>query len=710
MESIAQREALHVLVIEDSPGDIRLIEQMLANDWPHHYALQQASRLTTGLAALASESFDVILLDLSLPDSRGLDTFVAVQQKVPQLPIIVLTGYDDETLALQALERGAQDYLIKGEVNSALLSRALRYAMGRKQAENDLRESEARYRKLVEQAGDAIFLVDERGRIVNVNQRACRMFGYSYQQLLGMELAELRTAEIVGTQTGFQPLKTGQVPFEDLYTGQGGRLVAVEVTASTASDLHNGDYLYIVRDVTTRKEAERALYRRNRELALLNRVIGATVNQVESTVILQDVCTEIALFFQTPWVLAVRVDLPAAQMTVVAEESPRAGAAVLGLSFPISEGGVFERLLAENEPVHIRETEARRLDPLCERLRDQGVLSLLVIPISLGGRMMSAICVGMREPQNFTENDLTLLQSAASAAGRALEAAELHQALQRHAEALEEIVAERTHELEDALLRARAADEAKSQFLTNVSHELRTPLTNIKLYVDLLERGMSNKRTAYLATVHREVDRLQALIQDLLNISRLDLGQIQPQLRTLDVNELLATLVSDRHKLFAEHDLRLKMRTEALPLIEADPNLLEQVISNLLTNALNYTAAGGTVQVSTHAAPHNGRAGIAIQIEDTGPGISPQDRTHLFERFYRGEASRALGVPGTGLGLAISKEIIELHQGAITLTSEVGTGSTFTIWLPEPSPPGSSPASGRGLEDEMNWRPREPTE
>ncbi len=686
MESIAEREALRVLVIEDSPGDVRLIEQMLATDWPHHYALQQAARLTTGLDVLATESFDVILLDLSLPDSRGLDTFLAVQREASQLPIIVLTGYDDETLALQALEQGAQDYLIKGEVNSALLSRALRYAMGRKQAENALRESEARYRKLVEQAGDAIFLVDDRGQIVNVNQRACRMFGYDYQQLLGMELAELRTAEIVGTEKRLNPLQVGQEPFEDLYTDQRGRLIAVEVTASTASDLHNGDYLYIVRDVTTRKEAERALYRRNRELALLNRVIWATVNQIEPNIILQDVCGEIAHFFRAPWVLAARVDLPEAELTIVAEESGSSSPPVLDLSFPISEGGVFDRLVKGNEPVYVRQTETCGLGPLCELMRTRGVRSLLVVPISLGGRVMSAICVGMEEPHTFVEDDLILLQSAASAAGRALEAAELHQTLQRHAEALEETVAERTHELEDALKRARAADEAKSQFLTNVSHELRTPLTNVKLYVDLLERGMPSKRSAYLATVHREVNRLQALIQDLLNISRLDLGQIQPQMRSLDVNELVTTLVNDRRKLFAERQLELQVQTEPLPLIQADRNLLEQVVSNLLTNALNYTISGGVVQVMTKPAPSNSTDGIAIHVEDTGPGIPAKERGHLFERFYRGEASRALGVPGTGLGLAISREIIELHQGSITLVSEVGEGSTFTVWLPGPAP------------------------
>jgi two-component system sensor histidine kinase ResE len=121
-------------------------------------------------------------------------------------------------------------------------------------------------------------------------------------------------------------------------------------------------------------------------------------------------------------------------------------------------------------------------------------------------------------------------------------------------------------------------------------------------------------------------------------------------------------------------------------LIQADRNLLEQVVSNLLTNALNYTPSGGSVQVMTKPAPSNGSDGITIHVEDTGPGIPAKERGHLFERFYRGEASRALGVPGTGLGLAISREIIELHRGSITLVSEVGEGSTFTVWLPGPAP------------------------
>jgi signal transduction histidine kinase len=228
----------------------------------------------------------------------------------------------------------------------------------------------------------------------------------------------------------------------------------------------------------------------------------------------------------------------------------------------------------------------------------------------------------------------------------------------------------------------RELDQMKTQFVSDVSHELRTPLTNLTLYLDLLALANNpDRQAAYIQTLKRETGRLAHLIEDLLTISRLEAGRIQFQIRPVDINQIVANLVSDRIFLAAQKEIELKFSpAQTLPLAAVDENMLTQAISNLLTNATNYTQAGGSIFVST-ARPSTGW--LTIRVADTGVGIAPEESRRIFERFYRGNASQVTGAEGTGLGLAISQEIIQRMGGKITVNSVPGEGSTFTIWLPE---------------------------
>ena len=226
-------------------------------------------------------------------------------------------------------------------------------------------------------------------------------------------------------------------------------------------------------------------------------------------------------------------------------------------------------------------------------------------------------------------------------------------------------------------------DQMKTRFVSDVSHELRTPLTNIMLYLDLLSAvDDAQKAPGYLATLQRETKRLGYLIEDLLTISRLEAGRVQLNIKPLEVNRILADLVSDRARLAAEQQLRLSFRpAESLPEAFADPGLLNQAVSNLLTNAISYTPAGGAINVTTAARQEEALTWVTIEIADTGVGIPPDELDAIFDRFYRGSASRQTGAPGTGLGLAIATEIANQIGGKITVDSQVGQGSKFTIWL-----------------------------
>jgi PAS domain S-box-containing protein len=180
-----KKKPIQVLLIEDNPGDVRLIREFLREDGLDQFALIQAERLEAGLKLVSQDKPDVILLDLGLPDSQGLETFTKVNAQAPEVPIVVLTGLNDTEQATRAVKAGAQDYLIKGEVSGSLLVRAIRYAMERKQAEQALCASEARFKSLVETQSDLIARSDLDGRLTFVNDAYCKTFGKTREELLG---------------------------------------------------------------------------------------------------------------------------------------------------------------------------------------------------------------------------------------------------------------------------------------------------------------------------------------------------------------------------------------------------------------------------------------------------------------------------------------------------------------------------------------------
>ena len=239
-------------------------------------------------------------------------------------------------------------------------------------------------------------------------------------------------------------------------------------------------------------------------------------------------------------------------------------------------------------------------------------------------------------------------------------------------------------ELEATNARLQVLSNVKDEFVTNVSHELRTPIMNLNLYLHLLKRR-PDKRDAYLATLQRETARLESLIEGLLTLSRLDQDRVELSLAPLDLNALTHEYVTDRMALAESKGLALMYQPAAdLPPVNGDLNLVGQVVGILLTNALNYTPAGGHVIVQTRKTQAADRLQAGFSVGDTGPGISREEQNQLFTRFFRGNSGRKSGVAGTGLGLAIAQEIVERQHGQIIVDSTgiPGQGTTFSVWLP----------------------------
>ncbi|WP_168122063.1 ATP-binding protein [Paenibacillus sp. HB172176] len=228
----------------------------------------------------------------------------------------------------------------------------------------------------------------------------------------------------------------------------------------------------------------------------------------------------------------------------------------------------------------------------------------------------------------------------------------------------------------------RRLERMRSEFVANVSHELKTPIAAVKGFAEtLLSGAVQDKETtnSFLQIIYDESDRLNRLIGDILELSKIESRRVPLLFSPVDLDAFVGKTIALLEPEAARKDIKLSRDVEQGLFIEADEDRLRQIMMNLLSNGINYTGEGGKVSVSIHAA---GEDYIRIEISDTGLGIPKKDLPRIFERFYRVDKARSRSSGGTGLGLSIVKHLVELHKGTITVSSSVGIGTTFTIELP----------------------------
>jgi|SRR5579884_1874836 len=233
------------------------------------------------------------------------------------------------------------------------------------------------------------------------------------------------------------------------------------------------------------------------------------------------------------------------------------------------------------------------------------------------------------------------------------------------------------------LTRIKQLEHTRQEFVANVSHELRTPLSLIKGFVETLLDGAKNDpelATRFLRTIEKHTDRLTFLIEDLLTISRLESGQIVMNLQEVGLREEVGHVIDDLQARAAEKSVALKNEIPPDLQARADADRLEQVLFNLVENAIKYGRAEGRVIIG---AEPNSDSKVELWVKDDGPGIPPDSRERIFERFYRVDRARSRETGGTGLGLSIVKHIVQAHGGEVWVKSELGQGTTFFFTLPK---------------------------
>ena len=227
-----------------------------------------------------------------------------------------------------------------------------------------------------------------------------------------------------------------------------------------------------------------------------------------------------------------------------------------------------------------------------------------------------------------------------------------------------------------ALLRL---ERARKEFLSNVSHELRTPLSSIKLMLEtVMEAPEDEARDLFVPQALAQVDRLNALVGQLLEQARAESGQLQLSLRDVDLETVAAPIVASFEPQAANKNISLELTALRPVRVEADPDRLAQIFVNLIDNAMRHTPEGGRIRIELDARDSD----AVLRVRDNGAGIPYRDLPHIFERFYVVDRSRTRGSGGAGLGLAIVKNIVDAHGGAISAESMLGRGASFTVRLP----------------------------
>ncbi len=641
-------EPIHVLLVEDNPGDVALMKIMLAEECDGRVVIETTSRAADAAERLKAGGIDVVLLDLSLPDAHGTEALVRLQAYVGRVPIVVQTGLDDDDVAVQAMQLGAQDYITKGKSDGRLLMRRIRQAIERTRTMRELADQRRRLDALMENIPDRVYFKNREGAFIQVNPALANLYGFDDpQQVMGKTDADFFSDEHAGQARADEEgvLRTGEpiIGKMERETFPGGRTTWALTTKMALKD-EAGEIIGtfgVSRDITALKTAELALRgSEERYMRLLN-----SVTDYVYTVLLEK--GHVVSTQHGAGCLAVTGFSP--------EEFERDTMLWHKIIFPDDRDAVVNMVLSAVKGDAAFEIEHRlvRKDGKIRWIRNKHV------PRRDGSGHIVAYDGLMSDitDRKRSDEDLKAAQS---------------QLMQ----------AEKLHSI--------------GQLAAGVAHEVKNPLQVILVglnYMGDSPLAANGETRSVLGEMRDAVQRANAVVQDLLDFaSPRELG-----MQARAINTLLEKAIR-----FVRHDITkagVKVVTNlaaGLPEASVDPTKIEQVFINLITNACHAMPTGGTLTVTTRervmtpgeSPQHDSgdRSGIrfrsgepvlAIEIRDTGTGVPPEKLNRIFEPFY---TTKSTG-KGTGLGLSVTQKIIDLHRGKISIENHPEGGVIATITL-----------------------------
>jgi PAS domain S-box-containing protein len=534
-------------------------------------------------------------------------------------------------------------------------------------AEEALSKSEAELRVLFNSMQDVIIVFNEEGRYVRIAPTNPSRLLLPTEELLGKTVHEVVPQELQSVfmdaiKRGLQSEEAIQFEYP---LNIGGEKVWFD---ASVSKLTEHEVFWVARDVTERKAAEEALRRQNEYLATATEVGRLITSTLDLPTLFERTVNLLRSQFGYYHVSIFTVEETGFN-AVLREATGQAGEEMKSRQHSLTIGsksiigyvtGNGETLVVNNtaiDPIH-------RPNPLLPETRAEAA-----IPLKIGSRIIGAIDIQSRDVGAFLAADIAILETLADQIAVAIDNARSYELAQK------------------AVNEMRELDRIKSQFLANMSHELRTPLNSIIGFSRVILKGIdgpiNDQQQQDLSAIYNSGQHLLNLINDVLDLSKIEAGKMELALEELNIGDTINSVMSTAVGLVKDKPVKLvKEIAPNMPAVRADAMRIRQVLLNLVANAAKFTDEGTiSIQATTHV-NSAGAQEVLISIKDTGPGISPDDQTKLFQAFSQVDSSPTRKSGGSGLGLSICQRLVELHDGQIGVHSAVGQGSTFYFTLP----------------------------
>ncbi len=734
------QDTLHVLLVEDNPADARLIREIAAEHAAHSWDIRCCQTLGEALDLLARQRFDIILLDLSLPDSQGLETVRSVLARADTTPLVVMTGAADAERAQQAIHLGAEDYVAKQELNAELLCRSIAYAIERADHRRRVIQSERRFRELAEMLPEVVFECDLEGNLTFVN--AVGMSQYGYTQLMfeqGLNAFDMIAPDDRGrAHEGFAHVLQGTAERGGRYTALRRDGTTFPVTLHSTAILKDGNPVGlrgIIVDVAKRVEAQRALQTAEQIVSAIpsglliyryeppDRLVLISGNPASRAIVDsgQYIGTKIEEHWPTAMIERIKPDLlmllehggtydreaviyprgvlrayrmrafpiPQRRIVLVLENITERKATEAALRE--SEENYRTIFDSANDAIMIHDAETGRILDANEKTEEMfrypldEFISLSVGDFSLGTPPYSD-AEALRLIRAAAAGDPQLVEWHCRREGDELFWTEVSLRAvvltgRRVVLAIVRDISERK-ELEAKLWQSQRL-ESIGTLASGVAHEINNPLMGMINYAELISsRSKDNELSRFAEEIKAEGDRVAKIVRNLLSFSRQDREQHSPARLGDIVDASLSIVGSLLRKDFVLIDLDVP---EDLPVVRCRSQQIQQILINLLTNARDSLAARfpgaderKILRITAEIVEDGEGRWLRTGVEDAGVGIPEHVVDRIFDPFFTTKGRNK----GTGLGLSISYGIARDHGGRLSVESTPNERTRFLLDLP----------------------------
>lgn len=582
------------------------------------------------------------------------------------------------------VEIRSRRFVLQGK--SAIMSLA-RDITERKRAEEGIRGYAEQYQAMLSAALFGFWLTDDKGKLLDVNDAYCAMSGYTREELLKLSIPDLEIIEKPEeTARHIQKIiETGKDRFESRHKAKDGRVFDVEISTSFWHSQRK--FVVFVSDITERKLAVRRIHENYEIQQTMNRLLAIALEDVP---LKEQMGHALEAVLSAPFLSI----MPKGGIFLVEQEPEMLlltahrglASAIQGACARLPFGTCLCGRAAADREIQFADCLDHRHEITYEGISPHGHYN---VPILIRGRVLGVLVLYLNEGHTRKQSEIDFLKAVANALAGVIQRKRAEEDLYTLNAELELRITDRTRELEGMKDLAESANRAKSDFLANMSHELRTPLNAVIGFSEIMRDGLSgpvnDEQKDYLGNILTSGKHLLQLINEILDLSKVEAGKMELELAEMSVREVLVgSLIMLKEKAMKH---RIVLKTALAPdmgTIIADERKLRQVVYNLLSNAVKFTLDGGEVGLTAERMPGK----VRVTVWDTGIGIKAGDIGTLFAPFKQIDSKLSRIHQGTGLGLNLSKKLVELHGGRIWAESEYEKGSRFIFEVPaEPYPP-----------------------